>query len=245
MGDIFISYAREDEAQIRHLAYVLEKQGWSVFWDRRIPAGQTWRSYIGHALSNAKCVIVAWSRNSISSKWVIEEADEGQQRGILVPVLLDSIQPPMGFRGVQAADLVDWQPDRPSPNLNQLIQDISVVLGTTVPMLIMEQHAGPKSETSGHTHHHSPRHGYSRRFAYIFVPMISALLSGIGYWGYQVWLANFPSALQQEKHQSVNADYRVGLVSLGVRLCCINPLDAERSLEGLLLCGHSVALRHA
>jgi hypothetical protein len=28
-------------------------------------------------------------------------------------------------------------------------------------------------------------------------------------------------------------------------LCCINHLDAERSLEGLLLCGHSVALRHA
>src|ERR687885_1727817 len=28
-------------------------------------------------------------------------------------------------------------------------------------------------------------------------------------------------------------------------LCCINHLDAERSLEGLLLCGHSVALQHA
>jgi hypothetical protein len=28
-------------------------------------------------------------------------------------------------------------------------------------------------------------------------------------------------------------------------LCCINHLDAERSLEGLLLCGHRVALRHA
>jgi hypothetical protein len=28
-------------------------------------------------------------------------------------------------------------------------------------------------------------------------------------------------------------------------LCCINHLDAERSLEGLLLCGHSVALWHA
>ncbi|HZC03128.1 MAG TPA: PilC/PilY family type IV pilus protein, partial [Gammaproteobacteria bacterium] len=30
-----------------------------------------------------------------------------------------------------------------------------------------------------------------------------------------------------------------------VGLCCINPLDAERALEGLLLCGHSVTLRHA
>jgi hypothetical protein len=35
------------------------------------------------------------------------------------------------------------------------------------------------------------------------------------------------------------------LIGEALRLCCINPLDAERSLEGLLLCGHSIALRHA
>ena len=41
MGDIFISYAREDRNRIKPLAEALEKQGWSVFWDRTIPAGQT------------------------------------------------------------------------------------------------------------------------------------------------------------------------------------------------------------
>jgi hypothetical protein len=34
MSDIFLSYARENEAQVRPIVMELEKQGWSVFWDR-------------------------------------------------------------------------------------------------------------------------------------------------------------------------------------------------------------------
>ena len=45
MSDIFVTYAREDEDRVRELVSVLEQQGWSVFWDRRIPTGETWRSY--------------------------------------------------------------------------------------------------------------------------------------------------------------------------------------------------------
>jgi hypothetical protein len=107
MADIFMSYAREDEVRIRQLTHVLEELGWTVFWDRRIPAGQTWRSHLGQELSHAGCVIVAWSRYSIASQWVIEEADEGRQRGVLVPVLLEAVEPPIGFRGIQAGDLTD------------------------------------------------------------------------------------------------------------------------------------------
>jgi len=128
MADIFISYAREDEARIQPLAVALEEQGWSVFWDRRIPAGQTWYSSIARALRDAGCIVVAWSRYSVSSRWVIEEAEEGQQRGNLVPVLLDPVEPPLGFRGIQAGDLTTWQSSHPSPHLSQLVQDINVVL---------------------------------------------------------------------------------------------------------------------
>src|SRR3954453_15161134 len=62
MTDVFISYAREDEARVRDIVRALEQQNWSVFWDRRIPAGKSWRSYIGQALADAKCVIVVWSQ---------------------------------------------------------------------------------------------------------------------------------------------------------------------------------------
>ncbi len=129
MADIFISYNHEDEARVIDLVHALEEKGWSIFWDRRIPAGKTWQSYIGQALSDAKCVIVAWSRHSITSKWVIEEANDAEERGLLIPVLLDSVKPPLGFRGIQAADLTDWKLGYSSPSFDQLIQDIAVIAG--------------------------------------------------------------------------------------------------------------------
>ena len=64
MADIFLSYSREDEARIKSLVTEFEAQGWTVFWDRRIPAGETWRSYIGTALQDARCIVVAWSQSS-------------------------------------------------------------------------------------------------------------------------------------------------------------------------------------
>ena len=129
MADIFISYAREDETRIRELVRTLEGQGWSIFWDRRIPAGKTWQNYIGQALSDTKCVIVAWSQHAVTSDWVIEEANDAKDRGILVPVFLESVKPPLGFRSIQAADLTDWKPGYSSSRFDQLIQDIAGVVG--------------------------------------------------------------------------------------------------------------------
>lgn len=128
MADIFMSYAREDEARIKALVAALEAQGWSVFWDRRIPTGETWRGYIGSALESARCVIVAWSRHSIDSQWVAEEADDGKARQILLPVLLDRIQPPRGFREIQAADLCGWEPGQDSENFAALVADLRRLL---------------------------------------------------------------------------------------------------------------------
>ena len=126
--DIFLSYAREDEDRVRPLVAAFEAQGWSLFWDRRIPTGQTWRSHIGAGLQNARCVVVAWSRHSIESQWVAEEADEGKIRQVLVPVLLDRVQPPRGFREIQAADLSRWQAGEPSERLTELLNDLHRLL---------------------------------------------------------------------------------------------------------------------
>ncbi len=128
MADLFISYAREDQPRVEALVAAIERRGWSVFWDRQIPAGQTWRGHIGGALTEARCVLVAWSTHSVASRWVIDEAEEGQQRGALLPVLLDAVTPPMGFRGTQAADLSDWQPGQRAPELERLLDDIGVKL---------------------------------------------------------------------------------------------------------------------
>ena len=70
---------------------------------------------IDKGLTEARCVVVAWSENSIMSSWVQEEADEGRERGILIPLLIDPVKPPMGFRSVQAANRVNWNGEIQSP----------------------------------------------------------------------------------------------------------------------------------
>jgi TIR domain/Sulfatase-modifying factor enzyme 1 len=127
--DVFLSYAREDEARARELATALEQLGFSVFWDREVPPGQTWRSYIGDALAKARCVVVAWSRYSIASDWVIEEANEGRDRNVLVPVLFETVPPPFGFRAIQAANLTDWRPGLPSPAFDSLLRAVQRIIG--------------------------------------------------------------------------------------------------------------------
>jgi len=137
MADIFISYKREDRSRVEPLAKALEDQGWSVFWDRTIPAGKTWRQVIGDALKTARSVIVAWSKTSVDSSWVQEEADRGRERNILIPVLIDNVRPPLGFGAIQAADLISWEPTQSSPEFEKLISDLSAILGSS-PLQVRE-----------------------------------------------------------------------------------------------------------
>jgi type VI secretion system protein ImpL len=130
--DIFLSYAREDEAHAHELATALGQRGFSVFWDREVPPGATWHSHIGEALANAKCVVVVWSRHSIASDWVLEEASEGKRRKVLVPVLFEAVQPPFGFGGIQAASLINWRPSRSSPAFDGLMNAIRRIVGGNV-----------------------------------------------------------------------------------------------------------------
>jgi formylglycine-generating enzyme required for sulfatase activity len=128
MTDIFISYSRKDRSRVESLANALEAHGWSVFWDRTIPAGKTWREVIGEALENANSVIAVWSKTSVKSRWVQEEADRGLERNILIPILIDNVRPPLGFRSIQAVDLISWESKQSHSGFEKLITDISAIL---------------------------------------------------------------------------------------------------------------------
>ncbi len=108
MTDIFISYAHEDQERVRPIVEELEKRNWRVFWDRKIPVGENYYDYISKKLDNLHCVLVIWSQHSLLSNWVKQDAEEGNRRKILVPLMLDGVQAPLGFRHLQGADLSEW-----------------------------------------------------------------------------------------------------------------------------------------
>src|SRR5262245_38478622 len=133
MSDIFISYARADRQKAELLANAFSQKGWSVWWDREIPPGKSYDEVIENALSSARCVIVLWSKDSVSSRWVKTEAAEGAARGILVPALIDKVRIPLEFKRIEAADLCDWQGDSPHSEFDQLLQTVASLLDGSAP----------------------------------------------------------------------------------------------------------------
>lgn len=129
MSEIFISYASKDHALAKDIAEALEEQGWSVWWDRNIPPGKTFDEVITEALNIAKCVVVLWSGKSTSSNWVKEEASEGARRNILVPVLIEDVTIPLGFKRIQAANLIGWKKGTKNDNVRQFLEAVAQTLG--------------------------------------------------------------------------------------------------------------------
>jgi formylglycine-generating enzyme required for sulfatase activity len=127
MADIFLSYAREDEPRARLLAAALESRRWSVWWDRRIPHGKDFNAYIQHELDAARCIVVLWSKASLASPFVRDEASEGLD-GRLVPTLIESVKQPLGFRQLQAADLSDWDGGFHHDEFERLGRSISAIV---------------------------------------------------------------------------------------------------------------------
>jgi hypothetical protein len=86
MADIFISYSKADGMLARRLAAFLEAEGWTVWWDHSLKAGDAYRDEIMRQLSIARAAIVIWTKNSVRSDWVRAEAGRAKAEGKLIPV---------------------------------------------------------------------------------------------------------------------------------------------------------------
>jgi hypothetical protein len=118
MASIFLSYSREDSVRAGRIAQALELAGHDVWWDRRIGAGSRFSKEIDAALKKADLVVVLWSKVSVESAWVQDEAADGRDSERLVPVLIDKVSPPLGFRQYQSIDLSrGWRGSRPAAPL--------------------------------------------------------------------------------------------------------------------------------
>ena len=60
-ADVFLSYAEEDRARAGEVSGALEALGWTVWWDREIAPGSTWRDTIERAIEGTRCMVVLLS----------------------------------------------------------------------------------------------------------------------------------------------------------------------------------------
>jgi TolB-like protein len=129
---VFLSYARADQEQAAQLAKALEANGFDVWWDALIEGGAAFARTIETALDDADAVVVAWSRASVASDWVLDEASRGRDERKLVPVSLDGTEPPLGFRQYQSVDISRWQGAADSRELAVLARAIRAAAGPDV-----------------------------------------------------------------------------------------------------------------
>src|SRR6476469_3031543 len=126
---LFLSYARADEASARRLANALEQSGYTIWWDAMIEGGAAFGRSIAEALESADADLVLWSKTSIDSDWVKDEAAQGRDRHRLIPLAIDGTPPPLGFRQYQTIDLSHWNGRRTAPQFASLERAVAAALG--------------------------------------------------------------------------------------------------------------------
>ena len=109
--DIFLSYNREDQARAKLFAEAFEAQGFKVWWDTTLRAGEAYDEVTETALRTAKAVVVLWSKKSVTSRWVRAEATLADRNKTLVPCMIEPCERPIMFELTQTAELSHWQGD--------------------------------------------------------------------------------------------------------------------------------------
>lgn len=136
MADIFISYKKEDAGRVVRIVEGLRAEGFSVWWDHGITPGAQWDQTIHNELKSAKAVIAIWSEQSIDAPWVKEEAGVGKNRGILLPIRIDDVDPPLGFSLIQMGDLIGWSGDTKDSHWQMVLAALrAIVSGERPPAL--------------------------------------------------------------------------------------------------------------
>ncbi|MET0182233.1 MAG: toll/interleukin-1 receptor domain-containing protein [Caulobacterales bacterium] len=130
MTDVFISYKREEREHARKLAQALESRGFSVWWDAEILPGERYRAVTLQILQECHCAIVVWSPQAVASNWVLDEAQRGLDRGVLLPVIVEPIQHyPLGFGQVHAHNLVGWEGGADEPMFQPVLAAVERMAG--------------------------------------------------------------------------------------------------------------------
>jgi adenylate cyclase len=135
VAKVFLSYAREDVGAAKPLAEWIGQAGHEVWWDRQIQGGSRFASEIDRELKDAEAVVVLWTKASLDSAWVQDEAAEGRDTGRLVPATIDGSRPPLGFRQFHTVDLTKWNGGGQPEDLQDLLNAIAKTTAETSPSI--------------------------------------------------------------------------------------------------------------
>lgn len=127
MADVFISYARPDQAKAGALAQALEGGGRSAWWDPQVAGGENHGQAVDRELDAAGAVVVAWSSAARDSLWVRAEANAAFDQGKLIQLNFDGTALPQPFGMVHALDMSLWSGGRgnsPWPHVESRIDEV-------------------------------------------------------------------------------------------------------------------------
>ncbi len=124
---VFLSYSRKDQKDALLIVEALEQAGFSVWWDGLLEGGERFANTTEAELTGAQAVAVLWSKTSITSHWVHDEATRGRDSGRLVPISLDGSDPPLGFGQFQCIDLSRSKSKRDSPEIQKILKAVAAL----------------------------------------------------------------------------------------------------------------------
>jgi TolB-like protein/tetratricopeptide (TPR) repeat protein len=173
---VFLSYARADRERVANIVTGLDAAGFEVWWDALIEGGSTFAKTIAAALAAADVVVVVWSKASVESDWVLDEAMYGRDHHRLIPVAIDAVASPLGFRQYQVIDLSGWRGQPGAPAWLGTLRAIGTIAATA---------GKPVPESS----RPAPRTAANKRRRVLLAGSGVALatLAGGGYLAWQRW----------------------------------------------------------
>ncbi|MFK7842174.1 MAG: TIR domain-containing protein [Sphingorhabdus sp.] len=138
-----MSYSREDQKDALLIVKALEQAGYSVWWDGLLEGGERFAHTTEAALTNANAVVVLWSKTSIESHWVHDEATRGRDNDRLVPLSLDGSDPPLGFGQFQCIDVSQTKTKSNSLEMQKMLRAVDALNVQQIRPEILAKPASP------------------------------------------------------------------------------------------------------
>lgn len=109
---------------------LLQQAGFNTWWDGLLEGGERFSHTTEDALNRAKAVVVLWSKTSVQSHWVHDQATRGRDRGTLVPLSLDGVEPPLGFGQFQVIDLSRAKMSAKDEAIQRMLRKVEALHGS-------------------------------------------------------------------------------------------------------------------